>query len=444
MRHALTPVSLLLLALLAPAPARAQRASYPAEEFAARRKALAAALGEGTVLLFAASRPKPAARFRQDHDFWYLTGNEDLNAALVMDVRSGRAHLFLPAQNERSVRMDDANWLTRPALAEGRGFASILPLTELEEFLARGRSGRPVLWARLSERDEVDGGRRDTAVANALRQSTSYGAQPSEDAWRAALLRDRCPACELRDVTPALDALRVIKSPLEIELLRRNGRLSAEGVRRAMEITRAGRYEYELAAAATHAVLEGGAESVAYAPVVGSGPNVNVWHYDRSDRRLEDGDLVVMDFGASLGYLTMDITRTFPVSGRFSARQAKAYAAVLEAQKAIIAAMKPGVTRAQTREICREVFARHGFADQQPAGAGHFVGLAVHDVGDREAPLAAGMVIAVEPIIDIPSEQLHIRVEDTVLVTAQGAEILSVGLPKEAAEVEALTGSRGR
>jgi Xaa-Pro aminopeptidase len=149
-----------------------------------------------------------------------------------------------------------------------------------------------------------------------------------------------------------------------------------------------------------------------------------------------------MDYGASMGYLTMDITRTWPVSGEFTELQERAYRCVLEAEKAIIAAIRPGVTRQETRAIAEEIFEKWGFPDQFPGGAGHFVGMSVHDVGGYDLPLQAGMVIAVEPIIDIPEEDLHIRIEDTVLVTEDGAEILSAHVPKEFDEVRALVGNR--
>jgi Xaa-Pro aminopeptidase len=140
----------------------------------------------------------------------------------------------------------------------------------------------------------------------------------------------------------------------------------------------------------------------------------------------------------------MDITRTWPVSGEFTELQERAYRCVLEAEKAIIAAMRPGVTRQETRAIAAEIFEKWGFPNQFPGGAGHFVGMSVHDVGDYDLPLQAGMVIAIEPIIDIPEEDLHVRIEDTVLVTEDGVEILSAHVPKEVDEVLALVGRRKR
>lgn len=440
----LLPLALLLSTLRA-TPAAAQRLVYPPEEFKARREALAKAAGSGDILMLGAASTQPGLRFRQDNDFFYLTGSEDLSAVLVIDAAKNESFLFLPVQNEAQVRVDGPNWLQDPGVAKARGFAALHPLPYLEEFLARRRKGGPqTLWVRLSERDEVDGSRGDTALHLARRQNSSFGGQPSEDAHRIAVLRARYPYYDLKDVVPHLDALRVIKSPREIEALRRAGRVSAEGIRRAIEATSAGRYEYELEAEAAYVFLKNGAESQAYPAIAGSGPNVNVWHYMRNDRRLQDGDLVVMDYGASMGYETMDITRTWPVSGKFSDLQLRAYRCALEAQKAIIAAMRPGATRAQTKEICSAIYKKWGFEEQRTGQAGHFVGLAVHDVGDPERPFAPGMVIAVEPIIEIKDKQLHVRIEDTVLITDGEPEVLSAGVPKEPEEVLALVGTAAR
>jgi Xaa-Pro aminopeptidase len=361
---------------------------------------------------------------------------------MLLDAASCEAHLFLPVQTEREARRDGWNWLGDGSSPADHGLSGLHPSSYLEEMLSRRRTGRPqLLHVRLSERTGVSRSRLDTAIYLARRQASSWGGQPTEDAWRIELLRRRYPYYRLEDICPRLDALRTIKSCLEIEALRRNAKLSAEAHRRAMAATRPGRFEYELEAEAVHAVLVGGAEGVGYAPIVGSGPNVNIWHYQDSARQLREGDLVVMDFGGSLGYLTIDITRTWPVSGRFDPLQERAYRCVLEAQKAIIAAMWPGADRSQTTEICRKVYERWGFADQVPSGAGHFVGMSVHDVGDTSRTFEPGMVIAVEPIIEIAAKQLHVRIEDTVLVTENGPEVLTAGVAKELDEVLALIGT---
>jgi Xaa-Pro aminopeptidase len=215
---------------------------------------------------------------------------------------------------------------------------------------------------------------------------------PSEDAWRIEQLRRHFPVLDLRDVAPAIDALRVIKTPREIEVLTRNGRLSAEAIRKAIEITRPGRFEYELEAEATYHLFRHGVQGNGYPAIVGTGPNVNVWHYQDNGRQMQAGDLVVMDYGGSLDYQVIDITRTWPVSGRFDELQLKAYQCALETQKAIIYA----------------------------------------------EPFRPGMVIAVEPIIEIADKHLHVRIEDTVLVTDGEPRILSAAVPKEVDELLAL------
>jgi Xaa-Pro aminopeptidase len=436
-------VAALLVACVALVPGpgvRAERLGYPPEEFAARRVSLSKALGEGTVLLFASTMPSNGIRFRQDNDFYYFTGNEDLNGVLLLDAATGEAHLFLPPQSEAEIRSDGRNWLGQTDAAARWKFTSVQPLALLNEVLARrrGSGGPQVLWLRLSERDEVDDSRANKAVSLARRHNNPFGAQPSEDAWRIETMRSRYPYYELRDVTPRIDALRVIKSPREIEVLKLNGRLSAEAIRRAIEITRPGRFEYELEAEATYHLFRNGVQGNGYPAIVGTGPNVNIWHYQENGRQMQAGDLVVMDYGGSLDYQVVDITRTWPVSGRFDDLQLRAYQCALETQKAIIAAMRPGATRQQTREISQGIYKKWGFGDQRPASAGHFVGMSVHDVGNYAEPFRAGMVIAVEPIIEFVDKQLHVRIEDTVLVTEGEPLILSAAVPKEVDELLAL------
>jgi Xaa-Pro aminopeptidase len=424
----------------------AQRTGFPAEEFTARREALARRLNGGLVLLFGDTMPDIGIRQRQDNDFYYFTGNEDLNAVLVMDAENAQSYLFLPAQNAQEIRSDGRNWLAQGGdeLAKSRGLAGIRPLDQLTEFLARRKpfSGTQTVWVRMSEADEVDQSRTNKALYLSRRYKGPFGGQPSEDAWRLEQIRSRFPYFEIKDFSPEVDRLRVIKTPREIEILKRNGRLSAEAIRAAIEITAAGRFEYELEAEATYHLFRHGVQGNGYPAIVGSGPNVNVWHYNDNGKALKDGELVVMDYGGSLDYQVIDITRTWPVSGRFDDLQRRAYQCSLEAQQAIIAMMKPGVTRADTRKVAEAIYKKYGF----PGGssAGHFVGMSVHDVGDPQQPFEPGMVIAVEPIVEDASKQLHVRIEDTVLVTEGEPLVLSADVPKLMDEMLRLVGSRAR
>lgn len=435
-------VSVILLLLVATALPEAERMGYAPEEFAARRARLARVLQSGTVVMFATSVAEPGIRFRQDNDFFYLTGNEALNAVLVMDAATAEAHLFMPKLTAAEIRYEGPNWLEEPDAARRYGFASIQPLTALSDFLEARREAMPdgPIWIRLSERDTVSQGRVDMALATSRRLRNPLTQQPTEDLLRADALRQHFPRAEFRDVTPHLDRLRMIKTPREIEILRHNGRISAEAMRRAIAATSAGRYEYELEAEATYWMVRNGLQHAAYPAIVASGPMGNQWHYESSGRQMNAGELVVMDYGGSLDHLTIDITRTWPVSGQFTDLQRRAYETTLEAQKAIIAAIRPGVSRSTVQQIAEDIFKKNGF-NPQYAYVGHYVGLSVHDVGDGNLPFEAGMVMAIEPILDMPEQQLHIRVEDTILVTDSGAEVLTSAVPKEVDELLALVGS---
>ena len=238
--------------------------------------------------------------------------------------------------------------------------------------------------------------------------------------------------------------LRAVKTPEEIEILRRNGALSAEGVRQAMLSTRPGVYEYELEAAAMGVVLKGGAKGAAYAPIVGSGPNSCIFHYEKNSRRAEAGDVVLMDFGADLDHLAMDITRTWPASGKFTDEQREVYRIVLEVEKACIEAYKPGATPKDVRDHVAAVMKAKGLDPRgQLGGFGHGVGLAVHDV-PLGGVLKEGMVFAIEPALYYPEKNFGVRIEDTVLITKTGCEVLTKGVPKEIDEVEKLLAGRGR
>jgi Xaa-Pro aminopeptidase len=296
----------------------------------------------------------------------------------------------------------------------------------------------------LSEADQVSDGRRDTASNLGRRYKHPFGV-PSEEALQVGVLRQRYPFYELHDVTPVIDRMRQIKTPGLFETLKINGRISAEAIVQAIRATRPGRFEYELEAEATYHHVRHGVQVAGYPAIVGSGAKGLIWHYNDNGKPLEAGETVVMDYGGSLDYQVIDITRTWPVSGVFDETQLRAYQCVLEAQKAIIAAMKPGATRAQTRDISKAVFKKWGFDDRNAGGAGHFVGMSVHDVGDSNLPFEPGMVIAVEPILEIKEKNLHVRIEDTVLITKAEPLVLTASAPKEVPELLALiqkTGTR--
>jgi Xaa-Pro aminopeptidase len=436
-------ILVLLCGLLCPVWLQAQRTGYSREEFERRRSALLAAVRDGMVVLFGDAEPQPGAHFRQDNDFFYLTGVEDLNAILLMAPRTGEAFLFLPRQTAREEMIEGPNLLKRLESGGSSGFSAVHPLSYFDEFLARrARQYGLTFHVRLSPRDTIDNARWETRIFAGRKNRTHYNDQVSLDEHRIRKLRDRYPMCDFQDVTPHIDRMRLIKTPEEIEILRRNGRISAAAVKAAISGTRPGVYEYAIEAEALYVIAKNGARGPAYPPIVGSGPNSCIWHYDRNDRRVEAGDLVLMDFGADLDHLCMDISRTWPASGRFTPEQRAAYEVVLEVQKACIAAYRPGVTVEQVRAHVARVMKEKGLDPRGlRGGVGHHVGLATHDVS-HSGPLQEGMVFAIEPGLYYPDKNIGIRIEDTVLITRDGCEVLTREVPKEIEDIESLMASR--
>ena len=434
-----------LLVALAAMPLSAQRTDFGREEFSGRRAALMDRVKDGAVILFGDAAAPAGSHFRQDNDFFYFTGNEDLGAILVLVPVSHAAYLFLPQQTAREKMMGGPNLLDDPEGKTKAGFTDVFPSSFLDEFLARslGRlAGR--FHLRLSPRDSLDEARSETGLFDGRRARSHYNDQLSADLYRIEKLHQRYPQMELRDITPVIDELRAIKTAAEIDVLRRNGRLSAEAVRQAMLATRPGLFEYEIEAAAMSVVLKGGAKGAAYAPIVGSGPNSCILHYDKNSRRVEAGDVVLMDFGADLDHLAMDITRTWPASGRFTPEQKDVYLTALEVQKACIEAYKPGATPKDVRDHVASVLKAKGIDPRGlEGGFGHGVGLSVHDV-PLGGVLKEGMVFAIEPGLYYPEKGFGVRIEDTVLITKTGCEVLTAGVPKEIGEIEKLMAGRGR
>jgi len=224
----------------------------------------------------------------------------------------------------------------------------------------------------------------------------------------------------------------------------------------AMKMMRPGLYEYQVAAKMVEVHATGGSEAEGYAPIVGAGPNSTTLHYDKLARKIEDGDIVVLDVGAQYSGYSADITRTLPANGKFTPRQREIYEIVLGAQKAAMAALKPGMTLCKSGDksvykISFEFVNSHGkdlhgkkLGQYYIHGLGHHIGLDVHDPGEYCKPLQPGMVVTMEPGIYIPEENLGVRIEDDVLITESGYELLSQRLPRDPAEIEKIMADTAR
>jgi Xaa-Pro aminopeptidase len=404
-----------LFLVFALAGAAAQCAKAPSGEFRSRRAALRQSLDNGVLLLKGQAEPyDPVFRFEQDPNFYYLTGWTEPGAVLLLTPSDEM--LFLPRHNERAERYSGRRTSAEDADAHAvTGFEKVLPIEKLESELDVALSSQTRIYAPWIE---------------------AYAGQ----------LRARYPFREVADATPLIAKLRLKKSPAEIAAIQHSTDVSMDAHRAVWKRLSAGQYEYQVAALFLGAFLNAGCEGPAYSPIVGSGPDGAILHYMSNQRRMDRGELVVMDAAAQCDEYASDITRTVPVDGKFTPRQREIYRVVLGAQKAAIAAVKPGAWLAGSGEtltkIARDYMDAHGKdLHGEPLGKyfvhdiGHHVGLQVHDP-HFDGPLEAGMVITIEPGVYIAEEQLGIRIEDVVLVTTNGAKVLSAALPKEPDEIE--------
>jgi len=414
------------------------------QAFAARRAELAKQLKTGYAILFARNDIPEANHYREDNDFYYFTGLQDPGAVILMDNEKGTVVIFEPQQAGRTAQVYGPNLLALSAADQkALGYDSVVPIGNLDLMLSvtLQRNAGGDFWVRLGFPDKADGARPEVGRDHAWKFAHPYHEPLPDDLAPAKLLQERYPMAHFRDLAPAIDAMRNIKSSDEIAVLRRIGKISAEGDREAIAHAHPGMYQYQIEARAYFYDYDHGAQGAAYPAIVSSGNDINVIHYFADRHKIEANQLVVFDFGASLDHETMDITRTFNISGKFTPDQAKWYAVDLEAQKAVIALLTPGHTYEEASEAGRAIFEKNGIGDQWRGYPGHFLGFATHDVMRPSGPIKPGQVLTSEPYIDFPDKHEHYRVEDTVLITNGAPEILSSAVPKEMADVEKLVGS---
>jgi Xaa-Pro aminopeptidase len=292
---------------------------------------------------------------------------------------------------------------------------------------------------------EIAATSRDRALEHDLiRRNDPWDGRSSREAAFEKNLRAKAgESVRILDLSPILDGMRRIKDSQEIDRLRDASRIGALGLKEAIRSAKPGMVEYQVAALAKSLFLWHGASGEAFYPIVGSGPNSCLIHYERNNRTMAAGDIVVLDFGPDFQYYKSDITRTFPVSGKFSKEQAAVYQVVLDAQNAAIEKVRPGATFDMLEDAARRALEQFGYGKLMLHSVGHYIGMSTHDVGKRE-PFEAGVALAVEPGVYMPDKNLGIRIEDTVLVTKDGYEILSGCAPKEIVDIENLIAEKER
>jgi len=429
--------------LLAPvAGAQQRREREPNSVYAQRRGKLAAGADGPIVLTGLNGREEDSQSyvFAQEENFYYLTGHNEEGAGLILlppadskakrdDFTGAREIFFLPEKNATKEKWDGVRMSpSDPGIQARTGFADVRVFGEMRATIEKLAKFYPTLYTILPYEKELGGYPHEKETVDWLKLAT--------------------PQATLKDIRQAITEMRLIKSPTEMVFLRQAVDLSVEAHLAAMKMMRPGLWEYQVAAKMVEVHAMGGSEAEAYAPIVGAGPNSTSLHYDRLGRKIQDGDIVVLDVGAQFSGYAADITRTLPANGKFTARQREIYEIVLGAQNAALAALKPGADMCRSGKhslfkVAYEYINSHG-KDQygKPLGQyfihglGHNIGLNVHDPGDSCKPLMVGQVVTVEPGIYIPDENLGVRIEDDVLITESGYELLSAKLPRSAEEVE--------
>jgi Xaa-Pro aminopeptidase len=269
-----------------------------------------------------------------------------------------------------------------------------------------------------------------------LMPTSTVNQEVSEDLALFQKLSTRTPDCEIFDMSSVIPILRSVKSSTEIKTIQEAVDMTAVGFKNAMALVQGGVNEYKVQATLEHGYAMAGGRGSAFPAIVGGGLNSTVLHYKENNQDLMDGDLVCIDSGAfNCGY-GADISRTIPVSGKFSKRQKEIYEIVLQAEEAAIKAVKPGVTLEKLDSIARAIIVKAGYGDYFIHSIGHHLGLETHDTCGPSAPLKKGAVITIEPGIYLPEEALGIRIEDDIVVTASGYKNLSKAIPKTVSEIE--------
>ncbi|MCY1390449.1 Xaa-Pro aminopeptidase [compost metagenome] len=431
----------------------------PKSEYARRRKALMAQMEPNSIAILPAAAVVIRNRdvehvYRQDSDFQYLSGFPEPEAviALIPGREHGEYVLFCRERNPERELWDGLRAGQEGAVRD-YGADDAFPITDIDDILPGLIEGRDRVYSAMGSNAEFD--RHLMDWINVIRSKARMGAQPPN---------------EFVALNHLLHDMRLYKSATEVKVMREAAAISARAHVRAMQACRAGLHEFSLEAELDYEFRKGGAKMPAYGSIVAAGRNACILHYQANDALLKDGDLVLIDAGCEIDCYASDITRTFPVSGTFSPEQKAIYELVLKAQQAAFEAIGPDKHWNQAHEATvqviteglvelgllqgdvQELIASEAYRAFYMHRAGHWLGMDVHDVGDYKVGgewrvLEPGMALTVEPGIYIsPDNQnvakkwrgIGVRIEDDVVVTKQGCEILTNGVPRTVAEIEAL------
>jgi len=433
--------------------------------FTERRAKILENIGDNAIALIQGSGGRAGfSIFRQSNTFYYLTGVETDHAYLLLNGKNKKTTLYLPHRDEGREKgqgkilsaedKDLVKELTGVDEVKGYEFLS-------SDLLRTGliKSDAPLLYTPLSPAETGNDSRDELLYGQARAASDPWDGNTTKESLFVKEINSQFPQFEIRDLGPLLDDMRLIKSPEEIALIRKATQIAGLGIMEAMRSTEPGVYEYQLDAAAKYVFHLNGARGDGYASIIGGGTNAYMGHYFHKTDELNAGDLVLMDYAPDYRYYTSDVTRIWPVNGKYDKAQKALYDYILAYRDALFKYVKPGATSDEVLDkaaaymeqyLVGKTFSNPNHLKAVQEGVkfrGHFqhpVGMAVHDVGKvHHIPLRAGMVFTIDPMIWIPEERLYVRIEDVALVTENGVENLSAFVPSSIEDVEKTIKEKG-
>ena len=440
--------------------------TFSRQEFADRRAKLVSAIGKDSFAIVRGREDLPNyVTFRENNELFYLAGTEAPGSILVVGG-DGQSTLYMPAREERRQKFEGA-LLGPDEFSSKLAGIPIRPLDQFASVLANMERQHSTIYTPTAPQ-EVEATSRDLAVRyNLDRMNDPWDGEASREARFVDHIHGRFPTIPVRDLTPILDQMRLIKSPQEIAVIRRSSELASLTLMDAMRSTAPGQYEYELAALVRFIHLRNGAQGEAYYPLVATGTNAYAPHYHAAISQLKDGDLLLLDSAPDYHYYMSDVTRMWPVNGKFTQQQRELYSFYLGCYRAIIAHIRPNVSpHTVGQEAVRDMDAllqRSKFSNPKHATAaakfvsdykaraegtgpfmlGHWVGMSTHDVGGPVDMLKPGMVFTIEPQLTVPEDETYIRLEDMLLVTDKGVEVMSPQAPEDPDAIEKLMQEKG-
>lgn len=423
---------------------------FDKSEYAARRAKFMEQIPDGVAIILGAATPASDIQFLQGSDFFYFTGVEIPNAVLIMDGMRKESTLFFSI-SERDAQGEGISLELVRKPEEMTGMEKVYPIERLPFTLSRLSLQTDVFYT-MFRSEELS--RENTNEKFSVLQETMtlnvWDGRLTRELQFVKQLKEKFPQITVKDCSSLFWDLRKIKSPAEIGLLRQAAQIGVKAHIAVMKATRPGTSEQELAALFEYVCKKEMAQELAYYVILMSGPNHAFGHYHKHDRILKNGDFIILDAGPEYGYYNADISTTFPADGKFSAKQKKIYEMAYGIRKICLDNYRPGITFKDVGEKVRQFLIKNGYDPEDQkfrgltryGGYNHSIGLATHDpmgmFAGPEEVLRPGFVFACDINIPYPDQEMGIRLEDTVVITENGCENLSQGIPRSAAEVEAL------